>query len=79
MPFLGLGLHTQVAIFSPICRPESGLQRGARDAVAAAARSLDSTLELREARAAFEYTRIEPTRPGSPGGSQGPCPRSAVT
>lgn len=36
--------------------PDSRLEHGARKAVASAARALDPTRELRDARAAFEYT-----------------------
>lgn len=50
-PLLG-----SIAYFLVIYLPDSRLERGARKAVAAAARSLDPTRELREARAAFEFT-----------------------
>jgi len=50
-PLLGSGVY-----FLVIYLPNSRLEHGARKAVAAAARSLDPTRELREARAAFEYT-----------------------
>lgn len=42
--------------FLAVWLPDSRLQLGARRAVAAAARSLDPGRELREARAAFDYT-----------------------
>lgn len=45
-----------IVYFVVIYLPDSRLQTGARRAVAAAARTLDPTRELREARAAFEYT-----------------------
>lgn len=50
-PFLG-----SIVYFLVIFLPNSRFEHGARKAVAAAARSLDPTRELREARAAFEYT-----------------------
>lgn len=50
-PLLG-----SVVYFFAIYLPNSRLEHGARRAVAAAARSLDPGRELREARAAFEYT-----------------------
>jgi hypothetical protein len=42
--------------FLAIYLPDSRLQRGARKVVASAAKALDPTRELREARAAFDYT-----------------------
>jgi hypothetical protein len=50
-PLLG-----SIVYFLAIYLPNSRLEHGARKAVAAAARTLDPTRELREARAAFEYT-----------------------
>lgn len=50
-PMLG-----SVVYFLVIYLPNSRLEHGARKAVAAAARTLDPTRELREARAAFDYT-----------------------
>lgn len=50
-PMLG-----SIVYFLVIFLPSSRLQRGARKAVSAAARSLDPSRELREARAAFDYT-----------------------
>lgn len=50
-PLLGSAVY-----FFAIYLPDSRLQHGARKAVATAARVLDPTRELREARAAFEYT-----------------------
>jgi hypothetical protein len=50
-PLLG-----SVAYFFAIYLPDSRLQHGARKVVASAAKALDPTRELREARAAFEYT-----------------------
>jgi len=50
-PLLG-----SLAYFFAIYLPDSRLEHGARKAVRAAARSLDPTRELREARAAFEFT-----------------------
>ena len=50
-PLLG-----SVVYFLAIYLPNSRLERGAMKVVAAAARSLDPTRELREARAAFDYT-----------------------
>jgi hypothetical protein len=50
-PLLG-----SVVYFLVIYLPNSRLEHGARKAVSAAARSLDPTRELREARTAFEYT-----------------------
>ena len=50
-PLLG-----SIVYFAVIYLPDSRLQSGARKVVVAAARSLDPTRELREARAAFEYT-----------------------
>lgn len=50
-PLLG-----SIVYFLAIYLPDSRLERGARKAVAAVARSLDPERELREARAAFEYT-----------------------
>jgi hypothetical protein len=49
-------LFGSIVYFLVIYLPNSRLEYGARKAVAAAARSLDPTRELREARAAFEYT-----------------------
>ena len=45
-----------IVYFVVVYLPDSRLQSGARRAVAVAARTLDPTRELREARAAFEYT-----------------------
>jgi hypothetical protein len=50
-PLLG-----SLVYFVVIYLPNSRLQRGARQVVAAASRTLDPTKELREARAAFDYT-----------------------
>jgi hypothetical protein len=50
-PLLG-----SIVYFLAIYLPDSRLERGARKVVARAARALDPTRELREARAAFEYT-----------------------
>lgn len=50
-PLLG-----SIVYFLVVYLPDSRLERGARKAVAAAARSLDPTRELREARTDFEYT-----------------------
>ena len=50
-PLLG-----SIVYFLTIYLPDSRLERGARRAVAQAAKALDPTRELREARAAFEYT-----------------------
>jgi len=50
-PLLG-----SIVYFVVIYLPNSRLQSGARTAVAVAARALDPGRELREARAAFEYT-----------------------
>lgn len=50
-PMLG-----SVVYFLVIYLPNSRLERGARNAMAAAAKVLDPERELREARAAFEYT-----------------------
>jgi hypothetical protein len=50
-PLLG-----SLAYFVVVYLPDSRLHSGARKAVQAAARSLDPSRELREARAAFEYT-----------------------
>ncbi|MFO1338365.1 MAG: hypothetical protein U1F53_09020 [Burkholderiaceae bacterium] len=50
-PLLG-----SIVYFLAIYLPDSRLERGARQAVAKAAKALDPTRELREARAAFEYT-----------------------
>jgi hypothetical protein len=50
-PLLG-----SVVYFLAIYMPSSRLEHGARRVVAAAARTLDPGRELREARAAFEYT-----------------------
>jgi hypothetical protein len=50
-PLLG-----SVVYFVAVYLPNSRLETGARRAVRAAARSLDPTRELREARAAFEFT-----------------------
>lgn len=49
-------LFGSIVYFLVIYLPNSRLEHGARKAVAAAARSLDPTRELREAHAAFEYT-----------------------
>ncbi|MEK8030835.1 tetratricopeptide repeat protein [Ideonella sp. DXS29W] len=45
-----------IVYFVAIYLPNSRLERGARQAVAIAAKALDPTRELREARAAFDYT-----------------------
>ena len=50
-PLLG-----SVVYFVAIYLPSSGLQRGARKAVSVAAKTLDPGRELRDARAAFDYT-----------------------
>lgn len=50
-PMLG-----SIVYFVAIYLPNSRLERGARQAVAIAAKALDPTRELREARAAFDYT-----------------------
>jgi hypothetical protein len=50
-PLLG-----SIVYFFVVYLPDSRLHRGARQAVRAAARSLDPTRELREARSAFEFT-----------------------
>lgn len=50
-PLLG-----SIVYFLAIYLPDSRLERGARRAVAKAAKALDPTRALREARAAFEYT-----------------------
>src|SRR6187549_1730291 len=50
-PLLG-----SVVYFLVIYLPDSRLHRGARKVVAVAARTLDPSKELREARAAFDYT-----------------------
>lgn len=50
-PLLG-----SIVYFLAVYLPDSRLERGARKAVVAAVRSLDPTRELREARAAFDYT-----------------------
>ncbi|HEX5687911.1 MAG TPA: hypothetical protein VFY73_28170 [Ideonella sp.] len=50
-PLLG-----SVVYFVAVYLPNSRLDRGARKAVAIAAKALDPTRELREARAAFDYT-----------------------
>ena len=50
-PLLG-----SIVYFLAIYLPNSRIQHGARKVVAAAARTLDPTRELREAKAAFEYT-----------------------
>ncbi len=50
-PLLG-----SAAYFFAVYLPDSRLQHGARRVVASAARALDPTRELREARAAFDYT-----------------------
>jgi hypothetical protein len=50
-PMLG-----SIVYFLVIYLPNSRLQHGARKAVVLAAKTLDPTRELREARAAFEYT-----------------------
>jgi hypothetical protein len=49
-PLLGSAVY-----FVVIYLPNSRLERGARQAVAAAAKALDPTRELREARAAYDY------------------------
>lgn len=86
MPFVGLGLHTLIALFFAvhvvrsgqqlywliilfsfpllgsvayflvIYLPNSRLERGVRQVVSAAARTLDPGKEMREARALFDYT-----------------------
>ena len=50
-PLLG-----SLVYFFAIYLPNSRIEHGARKAVAAAARTLDPTRELREAKAAFDYT-----------------------
>ena len=50
-PLLG-----SIVYFLAVYLPNSRLEYGARKVVAAAARTLDPTRELREAKAAFEYT-----------------------
>lgn len=50
-PLLG-----SIVYFLVIYLPDSRLDRGARRAVAAATKALDPTRELRDARAAFDYT-----------------------
>lgn len=50
-PLLG-----SIVYFVAIYLPNSRLERGARKAVSIAAKALDPTRELREARAAFDYT-----------------------
>ena len=50
-PLLG-----SLVYFLAIYLPDSRLQHGARKVVASAAKALDPTRELREARAAFDYT-----------------------
>ena len=50
-PLLG-----SIVYFVAVYLPTSRLEHGARKVVAAAARTLDPTRELREARAAFEFT-----------------------
>lgn len=50
-PLLG-----SIVYFFAVYLPDSRLERGARKAVASAARALDPTRELRESRAAFDYT-----------------------
>jgi hypothetical protein len=50
-PLLG-----SIVYFLAIYLPDSRLERGARKAIVAAVKSLDPTRELRDARAAFEYT-----------------------
>jgi len=50
-PLLG-----SIVYFLAVYLPNSRLEYGARKVVAAAARSLDPTRELREAKAAFDYT-----------------------
>jgi hypothetical protein len=45
-----------ILYFVVIYLPNSGLERGARQVVSAAAKTLNPTRELREARAAFDYT-----------------------
>lgn len=50
-PLLG-----SIVYFLAIYLPDSRLERGARKVIVAAAKSLDPTRELREARAAFDYT-----------------------
>lgn len=50
-PMLG-----SVVYFLTVFLPNSRLERGTRKAMVAAARSLDPTREIREARAAFEFT-----------------------
>ena len=50
-PLLG-----SIVYFLAIYLPNSRLEHGARKVVSAAARSLDPSRELREARAAFDYT-----------------------
>jgi hypothetical protein len=50
-PLLG-----SIVYFIVVFLPSSRLERGARKVVAAAAKAMDPTRELREARSAFEYT-----------------------
>src|SRR5690242_11183236 len=50
-PLLG-----SIVYFVAVYLPNSRLERGARKAVSIAAKALDPTRELREARAAFDYT-----------------------
>jgi len=50
-PLLG-----SIVYFIVVFLPNSRLERGARKVVAAAAKAMDPTRELREARSAFEYT-----------------------
>jgi hypothetical protein len=56
-PLLG-----SIVYFLVIYLPSSGLQQGARKAAGVAARSLDPGRELREARAAFDYTATAQNR-----------------
>lgn len=51
--FPGLG---SLVYFIAIFLPSSGLEQGARKAVTAVQKSIDPTKELREAKAAFDYT-----------------------
>jgi len=49
-------LFGSIVYFFAVYLPDSRLQHGARRAIASAAKALDPTRELRDARAAFEYT-----------------------
>lgn len=56
-PLLG-----SLVYFFAVYLPDSRLEHGAKKAVASAARALDPTRELREARAAFDYTATAQNR-----------------